>query len=284
MRYWALKPDGKDAEGPYEMAALRTRPGFGPESIVAPENAQAADAWRPAKTYDDLRASFSKPPPLPMAKLPPPVKGEATPKVPSTLMKCPGCGKDVSPEAPNCPACGIPIASRTSPKRIGIALAIVFGLPLLFILFGSSPNDPVAPAAHVQEGLAKPAMAAKIHRLEAERKGKEERAEQLAKRLRGTPIDYPTFFAKAKAGLPLGKRFTFRAKVTHGFALMDQSGETTGHFLTTGHSSFNNRIDEDNRPKVDQFLKGPDDQIFNVTAGMLANEDGFNEVVVFRLE
>lgn len=65
MRYWVLAPDGRGAAGPYEIAQLKQLPGFEPTSVIAPENATSADAWKPAHSFDDLRSLFIKPPTLP---------------------------------------------------------------------------------------------------------------------------------------------------------------------------------------------------------------------------
>lgn len=189
--------------------------------------------------------------------------------------------------SPPPPVSGSPMLSASSPPsgaRIGQALLILLGLPLLLVvlagLFGSSPNDPLTPTAYVMKGRARPAdpqREAIIREVEAERRAASEKAEETAKKYRGTPIDYPTFFAKVKTGLPLGKRYTFRAKVNHNFSMMDPTGEIAGHFLsTTFHPE---EIDSDNRARVEQFLKGTDNQVFNVTAAMMTDD-----LHVYRLE
>lgn len=61
-RYWILRPDGKGADGPYEAHELRSLSDFGPDRVVAPENAQTVDAWKPAGTVSDLRILFVRPP------------------------------------------------------------------------------------------------------------------------------------------------------------------------------------------------------------------------------
>lgn len=65
MRYWLLHPDGSGADGPYEPHELRALPGFGPDRVVAPENAQTAEAWTPAHAVSDLHILFVKAPPMP---------------------------------------------------------------------------------------------------------------------------------------------------------------------------------------------------------------------------
>ena len=67
MKYWLLRPDGSAADGPYEPHELRAVPGFGPDRIIAPVNAQTVDVWKPASTFADLRVLFIKPPPVPAA-------------------------------------------------------------------------------------------------------------------------------------------------------------------------------------------------------------------------
>lgn len=75
MKYWIF--DGKQAQGPYAVEQLKAVPGFGPETVVAPEGASSADQWRAAKTFDGLRNLFSKPPPLPRP-LPGPAEASRT--------------------------------------------------------------------------------------------------------------------------------------------------------------------------------------------------------------
>ena len=52
MRYWVLSVNGKDARGPFEVAELKSFSNFGPESVVAPDDAKSPDAWRPTGKYD----------------------------------------------------------------------------------------------------------------------------------------------------------------------------------------------------------------------------------------
>lgn len=63
LRYWVLR--GRSATGPYAVEALRALPGFGAETIVAPENAAGRDGWKSAKSFDELRALFLNPSPPP---------------------------------------------------------------------------------------------------------------------------------------------------------------------------------------------------------------------------
>ncbi len=82
MRYWVLNPDGRDARGPFEIADLKKLPGFSAESMVAPETATDASAWKAAKLHDQLRSLFvrpSVPPPLPIKPPPPKVLPVAAP-------------------------------------------------------------------------------------------------------------------------------------------------------------------------------------------------------------
>lgn len=110
-----------------------------------------------------------------------------------------------------------------------------------------------------------------------EQEARRQRAEKVAQRLQGTSIDYPTFFAKAKGtGLPLGRRYTFRAMVSHNFCLHDAGGYD--HILCV-----ESQIDDDNLARLEQFLKGPDRQDLNVTAAMLEGRLG-PAVVILRLE
>lgn len=282
MKYWVRV--GKESLGPVSPEQIRKVPGVTENSLVCPEGATAASDWRRLREVPELLRAFrpaqSAPPPPP----PPPETGSSTPTAPLRLVKCQDCGKAVSREAPNCPSCGSPIPIRTSWKRIGIALAIVFGLPLLFLLVAAlltpSPNDPIAPA-HVQGGLAQPEdqeRAARIRKVEAERKANQEKAEHAAQKFRGTPIDYPTFFAKAKGtGLKIEKRYTFQATVTHAFCLYDPAGEHD-HLMCVEAD-----IDENNSERLEQFLKGPDRQVLRVTAKM---EGGTytGKVIIVRLE
>jgi|GEM_PF-2789533 len=62
MRFWVYEAASRAARGPYEVAQLKELPGFGPDTIVAPENAQAADAWRPASVFTSIQPIFQKHP------------------------------------------------------------------------------------------------------------------------------------------------------------------------------------------------------------------------------
>jgi hypothetical protein len=118
---------------------------------------------------------------------------------------------------------------------------------------------------------------AQQQRAEADRQRAEAQRQEAAERVWGIPIDYPTFFAKAKGtGLPLGKRYKFRAKVSHDFCLSDPDGYE--HILCGG-----SQIDEDNSARLEQFLKGPDRPVLNVTAAMMEGRFG-SKVTVLRLE
>lgn len=162
MRYWVRI--NKESLGPFTPEQIRQHPEVTEGTLVYPETGKSGADWvRLREVPGLLRASrpMQSAPPPPPPPSPPPVTGSSTPKTPSMLVKCPGCGKDVYRDAPNCPACGTPIPSRISAKRIGIALLIVFGLPLLFLVLAAlltpSPNDPIVPTAHVQKGQARPA-------------------------------------------------------------------------------------------------------------------------------
>lgn len=62
MRYWVYT--GKDALGPFEVGELRRRvPGFGPDTVVAPEGATGQGAWKPAEAFTDLKEVLQAPPP-----------------------------------------------------------------------------------------------------------------------------------------------------------------------------------------------------------------------------
>lgn len=158
MRYWIRV--NKESLGPFTPEQIHQRPEVTDGTLVCPETATSGADWKPMRDVPELkralRTTQSAPPPPP-----PSVTGSSTPTASAALVKCPGCGKDVWRDAPNCPSCGIPIPSRISVKRIGILLSIIFGLPLLFFVLAgvlvSSPNDPVTPTAHVQKGHARPA-------------------------------------------------------------------------------------------------------------------------------
>ncbi len=62
MKYWVH--NGSDSIGPFDVDEIRSHvPGFGPETLVSPENATSPDAWRPAKTVAGI---LFKPPPPPL--------------------------------------------------------------------------------------------------------------------------------------------------------------------------------------------------------------------------
>ncbi|MEK7857717.1 MAG: hypothetical protein AAB320_01125 [Elusimicrobiota bacterium] len=90
MKYWIF--DGKQAQGPYAVEQLKAVPGFGPETVVAPEGASSTDQWRAAKTFDALRGLFIKAAPLP----PPPPKPATAPE-PQSAVAAPQVEKSRKP-------------------------------------------------------------------------------------------------------------------------------------------------------------------------------------------
>lgn len=90
MKYWIY--DGKQAQGPYAVEQLKAVPGFGPETVVAPEGASSTDQWRAAKTFDSLRGLFIKAAPLP----PPPPKPTTAP-APQSAAAAPQVEKNRKP-------------------------------------------------------------------------------------------------------------------------------------------------------------------------------------------
>ena len=57
--------DGQAPQGPFKIAELLKKPGFGPESIVCPVGADKPEDWKPAASYGPLREAFAPPAPPP---------------------------------------------------------------------------------------------------------------------------------------------------------------------------------------------------------------------------
>ena len=57
--------DGKQSIGPFEVAELVKRPGFGPATLVFPVGATGADAWKPASGFPEIAAALKPPAPPP---------------------------------------------------------------------------------------------------------------------------------------------------------------------------------------------------------------------------
>lgn len=80
MPYYAF--DGKAAVGPFELADLIKRPGFGAATMVCPVGATTADAWKPASTFPEIAAALGPAAPPP----PPPPPPSSTPRGEITLV------------------------------------------------------------------------------------------------------------------------------------------------------------------------------------------------------
>jgi cell division protein FtsB len=123
-----------------------------------------------------------------------------------------------------------------------------------------------------------------IAKAEADRYAEmQRRAEEKEKQAReqGEPIDYSLFYAKAKStGLPIGKRFRFRAKINHDLHLSVDSLSLAGMasldklFVYT-HAAF------DDEAQYERFLQGPDNwPTHTIVASM-----GYNgRVQIHRIE
>lgn len=59
MRYWLYDKRTNKALGPHLAIRLRSIPGFGPESKVAPAGAVGSKDWKLAKEFEELKAFFA---------------------------------------------------------------------------------------------------------------------------------------------------------------------------------------------------------------------------------
>lgn len=105
MRYWVIRPDGRDAIGPFDIHELKKVSGFCGDTLVAPDGATDANAWRPARSYPDIQQLFMKPPPLPPR---PPVSSSPVSPPPRSL-PIPAQGKRMRPRRRS-----LPDASRSA--------------------------------------------------------------------------------------------------------------------------------------------------------------------------
>ena len=167
--------DGRAPQGPFEIAELLKKPGFGPESIVCPVGAQTPEDWKPAASYEPLREAFA-PPSQPQNTPVEPSAPQEPPKGPFENVVSPvGTQKaeDRKPEAsyeplreafapPSAPQ-NTPVepsAPQEPPKRLGFLIAAVVIASLGAALFGlylrhSSAPPPESPSIN----LAPPAPA-----------------------------------------------------------------------------------------------------------------------------
>lgn len=115
--------------------------------------------------------------------------------------------------------------------------------------------------------------AAETQRQQAAREEAQLRQQQEQEKLereQGEQIEYKLFYAKAKStGLPIGKRFRFRAFVNLDLLLEDGSGN-----YLSGEAAF------DDEGQHERFLQGPDKQFRTVVASM--GYDG--RVQIHRIE
>lgn len=121
MRFWAIKPDADQAEGPFDLQGLKGLGWFSQDTLVAPESAESEDAWKPAKEFADLKGLFIKPPPLPKKKAhqagPAPTKKRLAPS--SDIHLCPRCDYHLKSDAEVCDNCGADLpASREQPAPL----------------------------------------------------------------------------------------------------------------------------------------------------------------------
>jgi hypothetical protein len=101
--------------------------------------------WKLVEDVPELSEHTRAPPPPP-------------PKSPVTiLIKCPDCGKDVSPGAPTCPFCGSPVKKKLDQKKANwgclllLSPFIVIGFMYLTWRLGLSPEEKAALDKEVQE-------------------------------------------------------------------------------------------------------------------------------------
>ncbi len=137
------------------------------------------------------------------------------------------------------------------------------------------PNDPL-----VSQSKKSLAIAQKQQAIEAKKKAreaaiaKEKKEKEIEER--GEPIDYMDFFAKAKIGLPVGKRYRLTACLYTG-------GNTDGSLMyapdCNAHSLGVSYEDADENEYM-QFLKGQSNQVHTIVAAMGA--DG--QVHILKIE
>jgi hypothetical protein len=80
----------------------------------------------------------------------------------------------------------------------------------------------------------------------------------------GTPIDYPTFFAKIHTGLPIEKRYRFNAVLSHDLCIMSDSTSASHLFCGT-------RADFDSQAEYESLLRGNDRPSGTIVASMGAD-------------
>jgi hypothetical protein len=135
----------------------------------------------------------------------------------------------------------------------------------------------------LQEEAEKRKAEEEAERRQAKAEAEKRRAQEMAEKLQGTPIEYAEFFAKMKTGMKLNKRYRFRAKVSHDLCLSDPVEDSFEHGAC-GPEDCSPYYPFDIPSQYERFLKGPDRQIFNVTAAMVLIHEGGGTVCIFRLE
>jgi hypothetical protein len=116
------------------------------------------------------------------------------------------------------------------------------------------PNCWEATVAKQQLDWIVPAIAAKQNPQEQER----------LQAVYGEEIDYPTFFAKIHTGLPIGKRYNFKATITHALCIMSDS-TTDSHLFCGARANF------DNQAEYENLLRGTDNASGTIVASMGAD-------------
>lgn len=159
MRYWVS--DGSNAQGPFSPEQLRRIPGFTPETMVAPEDAQSASEWRPAKVFADISALFAEPLP-PLAN-----RTRPAPKPPEN--SCPRCAHKAAADAVFCTNCGVRISDGKLPQAprdrsqaarwasLGTAAGLLLGSAAVWLLKPAPKAQPApAPAVAAAEPAPPP--------------------------------------------------------------------------------------------------------------------------------
>jgi hypothetical protein len=101
--------------------------------------------WKRVEDVSELSENTRTPPP-------PPPKSPA-----AILIKCPDCGKDVSPSAPTCPFCGSPVKKKLDQKKANLGCLlllspfIVIGFMFFTWYLGLSPEEKAALEKERQE-------------------------------------------------------------------------------------------------------------------------------------
>jgi len=137
MKFWVYDKARRDATGPFETADLKKVPGFGPDTIVAPDGAANAQAWKPVSAYPELKVLFGSAPP------PPPLPTTEPSAATSNLVSCPSCGKSLAENALTCPSCGRLLAGIAG--KYDKVQTFLVGSGILMLLVGGfmAPAGPV---------------------------------------------------------------------------------------------------------------------------------------------